>query len=573
MGISVSLPGRKWCIILLNIAFLSIASAFFVSRVNSADFVLLNSYPSSYVTSGRACKGLLSLDDYKAKCLFLQSHNSCLSEGYIDYLHIFYCNFGRFTFLGYFSLFLWLLVLFYMLGNTASEYFCSSLDNLSSLLKLSPTIAGVTLLSLGNGAPDVFASIVSFTDSGTGEIGFNTVIGGASFVTCIVVGVLSILVHKKQIKVHKRAFVRDICFFLLVLASFIFILFQGEINLWGAIGFVSMYIVYVILVYMSHIHWENGSRKDTERHALSCCANDLSLPILSSMEKGEVGFEEQVALEGSNEKEMKQGCLFQRLSTPCSMLLYILQMPLYLPRRLTIPVVCEKRWSKPIGVVSATLAPLLLSGLWILEDQNANSSAKLVVSGIGSFLGIAFGVFAYVTTEKSSPPKKCLFPWLATGFVMSMTWSYITAQELVALLVSLGYIFGISPSILGLTVLAWGNSLGDLITDLTMAMNGGPEGAQVAISGCYAGPIFNILFGLGMSMVGASWCVYPSSVVIPRDPYLLETIGFLAGGLIWALVVLPWRKMKIDRFLGAGLLALYLMAVSLRLIRSASDDS
>lgn len=151
---------------------------------------------------------------------------------------------------------------------------------------------------------------------------------------------------------------------------------------------------------------------------------------------------------------------------------------------------------------------------------------------------------------------------------MSMVWSYIIAQELVALLVSLGYIFQVSPSILGLTVLAWGNSLGDLITNLTMALNGKPEGAQVAISGCYAGPIFNILFGLGLSLAGSSWHHYPSAVVIPKDQYLLETLCFLVASLLWALVILPCRNMRLDGVLGIGLLGIYIVSVSVRLIQT-----
>ena len=151
---------------------------------------------------------------------------------------------------------------------------------------------------------------------------------------------------------------------------------------------------------------------------------------------------------------------------------------------------------------------------------------------------------------------------------MSVTWSYITAQELVGLLVSLGYICGISPSILGLTVLAWGDSLGDLITNLTMALNGGPEGAQVAISGCYAGPIFNTLVGLGLSLVLSTWSEYPSSVVISRDPYLLETLAFMAAGLVWALLVLTRRNMRLDGVLGGGLLVLYFISMLLRLIQT-----
>ncbi|CAN1186787.1 Cation/calcium exchanger 1 [Linum perenne] len=488
---------RKGCLVLLNASFLITTTVFLTIQTYPPKFFALDALkpPSSDLD----CHAFQHLPDSQAKCLSLKSRNPCVSQGYIDYLHIFYCSFGESPFLGHLLLLLWLLVLFYLLGNTASHYFCSSLEDLSRLLKLSPTIAGVTLLSLGNGAPDVFASFVSFAGSGTRDIGFNTMVGGASFVTCVVVGTISFLVKHRRIRVSRAAFVRDVCFFLLVLGSLIMTIFVGEVNLWGAIGYSLI------------------------------------------------------------------------RSDPCSLMIYIAEMPLYLPRRLTIPVFSERDWSKPMAITSVILAPILLSTLWIAQYHSPSIQTFILVYGIGWLVGVTLGVVAYLTTEESSPPEKCLLPWVAGGFLMSVTWSYITAQELVALLVSMGYIFGISPSILGLTVLAWGNSLSDLITNSTMALNGGPEGVQVAISGCYAGPIFNILFGLGLSLVGSCWQSYPDPVLISSDPYLLETLGFLVASLVWALVVLPRRRMKLDGVLGGGLLLIYLMSVSLRLIQSSGS--
>ncbi|KAK0600798.1 hypothetical protein LWI29_018460 [Acer saccharum] len=551
MGTLISVSAKKRYLLFLNISFLIVASALLIVYLTSSEIVVLSSFKSFNRSNiQHSCEGLKKADDYKDKCFYLKSHDPCFSEGYIDYLQLFYCNLGRFPLLGHCLLFLWLLVLFYLLGNTASEYFCSSLENLSRLLKLSPTIAGVTLLSLGNGAPDVFSSLASFMGSGTDDVGFNTVVGGASFVTCVVVGIISICVGKKHVRVNKSAFIRDVCFLILVLASLIAILVFGEINLWGAIGFSSMYVVYVIVVI-----YHNNVGEEHERDEI-----DLSVPILIGVEIGESNCLE----EG---QEINKCCHCIR-SPCCVVFMYILQIPLYIPRRLTIPVVCEKRWSKPMAVISVTLAPLFLSALW--NPQEGSLSTTLLVYGIALAFGITFGVLAYATTESSSPPKGkgCLLIWLVGGFIMSVIWTFITAQELVALLVSLGYIFGISPSILGLTVLAWGNSLGDLITNLTMALNGGAEGAQVAITGCYAGPIFNILFGLGLSLVGACWRGYQASVTIANDPYLLETLGFLVGGLLWAVVVLPKRGMRLDGVLGGGLLVIYLISTSLRLIQT-----
>lgn len=44
--------------------------------------------------------------------------------------------------------------------------------------------------------------------------------------------------------------------------------------------------------------------------------------------------------------------------------------------------------------------------------------------------------------------------------------------EAVALMESLGVMLGISTAVLGLTVLALGNSIGDLIADMAVARNG-----------------------------------------------------------------------------------------------------
>lgn len=45
---------------------------------------------------------------------------------------------------------------------------------------------------------------------------------------------------------------------------------------------------------------------------------------------------------------------------------------------------------------------------------------------------------------------------------------------------------------LGLTLLAWGNCLGDMNADQAMAKKGFGE---MAITGTMAGPLFNVLFG------------------------------------------------------------------------------
>ena len=58
----------------------------------------------------------------------------------------------------------------------------------------------------------------------------------------------------------------------------------------------------------------------------------------------------------------------------------------------------------------------------------------------------------------------------------------------VSLLVTIGLILNVSNTILGLTVLAWGNSLGDLVADVAVSKDGFPA---MGVAAAYAGPMFS----------------------------------------------------------------------------------
>ena len=88
-------------------------------------------------------------------------------------------------------------------------------------------------------------------------------------------------------------------------------------------------------------------------------------------------------------------------------------------------------------------------------------------------------------TSFQQPPEKgfYLVVLVLVGYVSSVMWISAVAQELVSLLNALGLMLNISPVILGLTILAWGNSLGDFVSDVSLARQGYP---QMAIGGVYA---------------------------------------------------------------------------------------
>mmetsp|Transcript_23718 Transcript_23718/g.27419 ORF Transcript_23718/g.27419 Transcript_23718/m.27419 type:complete len:130 (-) Transcript_23718:103-492(-) len=91
---------------------------------------------------------------------------------------------------------------------------------------------------------------------------------------------------------------------------------------------------------------------------------------------------------------------------------------------------------------------------------------------------------------------------------------------------------------MGLTVLAWGNSMGDLSANMTMAKKGL---ANMAITACFAGPVFNILIGLGLGFTKLNTTTGQDSTEVEMSPsisvgflfLLLNCILVLLGGLVW----------------------------------------
>ena len=92
-----------------------------------------------------------------------------------------------------------------------------------------------------------------------------------------------------------------------------------------------------------------------------------------------------------------------------------------------------------------------------------------------------------------APTWRPLFSFI--GFGVAVLWIYALANEIVALLKVFGVALGFSDAILGLTLLAWGNSISDLVADVAVARRGFP---RMGFSASFGGPLFNLLVGIGL---------------------------------------------------------------------------
>jgi len=174
-------------------------------------------------------------------------------------------------------------------------------------------------------------------------------------------------------------------------------------------------------------------------------------------------------------------------------------------------------------------------------------------------LGVSVAVF--FTTKAGKPPRYDAV-FLVVGFLMSCLWISSLADELVALLNALGDIIGIPKAILGLSVLAWGNSVGDLVSNTLMARKGFSE---IALNASFSAPLVHLLVGLGVAFFVKTLKSPDQKVVLTSDadnPDLNNTIFlsfcFVIGGLIMTMIWVPAARFKFTRPMAAALLLIYL---------------
>ncbi|KAF2844361.1 sodium/calcium exchanger protein-like protein [Plenodomus tracheiphilus IPT5] len=225
-----------------------------------------------------------------------------------------------------------------------------------------------------------------------------------------------------------------------------------------------------------------------------------------------------------------------------------------------------KQWNRWLVIVQVFTAPFFIV-LILWANIQPDDLRALVRHTLYSLLGsLCFLAVILVTTTPNRPPR-----WRSAlcflGFAVAIAWISTIANEVVGVLRTLGVILNMSDAILGLTIFAVGNSLGDLVADITVARLGFPI---MALSACFGGPMLNILLGVGLS--GCYMIItkgehqhdkHPKQGIHFRPYHIAVSTTLVISGatllftLAGLLVAVPMRRWKMDKVIGWGLVALW----------------
>lgn len=226
-----------------------------------------------------------------------------------------------------------------------------------------------------------------------------------------------------------------------------------------------------------------------------------------------------------------------------------------------------KDWNRWLVITQVFTAPLFVVFIvWAnMEELWGVRTLMLLIIGSLVFSLLCLLLILGFTAPDRSPKYRPLFCFL--GFAVAVAWISTIANEVVGVLKAFGVILGISDAILGLTIFAVGNSLGDLVADITVARLGFPV---MALSACFGGPMLNILLGIGLS--GMYMTIHTSEKhhrkhpkrPIAYQPFEIEvsTTLMISGvtllvTLVGLLIVVPLNGWRMDRKIGWGLIILW----------------
>ncbi|XP_063769348.1 mitochondrial sodium/calcium exchanger protein [Pseudophryne corroboree] len=528
----------------------------------------------NYTTEEVDCQQVGTLNS-SLRCDFIRNTPDCNgTDGYISYLYVAFCSFPPQLYpLAIFLYALWLLYLFIILAVTAEKFFCPNLSAISRTLRLSHNVAGVTFLAFGNGAPDVFSAVAAFSDSRTAGLAIGALFGAGIFVTTVVAGGIALV---KPFTAASRPFLRDIVFYMSAIFLTFYVLYRGYVDLPDVLVYLLLYLAYVLVVVLSTWIYQRM------RHQLLAVPSLDEPDLITDTEENpvptphgsEYGDEYQpllplqhntwqILLEQLNPVDSRK---WRQKHWPWKVL-KIVKVPVEMLLLLTVPIMDpdkeDRNWQRPLNCLHLITSPLLCVfclhsgtyGLYVIQGV-------LPVWAVLLLIGTPLAIIVFFTTTNDQPPRyHCLFSFM--GFVVSALWISASATEVVNLLRTFGVIFRLSNTVLGLTLLAWGNSIGDFVSDLTLARQGYP---RMAFSACFGGIIFNVLIGVGL---GCLLQLGPSKTVLQLESQGL-LVWILAGGLgislVFSLISVPLQCFHLRRSYGFALIFIYVLFLVVALL-------
>ncbi|XP_035209780.1 sodium/potassium/calcium exchanger 4-like isoform X1 [Stegodyphus dumicola] len=414
-----------------------------------------------------------------------------------------------------------------MIAVVCDDFFIPSLEIISDHLKLPSDIAGATFMAIGTSAPELFSSITgSFITEG--DIGIGTIIGSAVFNMLAVTGLVGLVLWNEVLDIDWYPIARDCMAYFVTVLTLIFIISDNIVAWWESLVLLAVFFIYIaVLSYNRKV--ENCSRQlvkyISQKRCFCCyCEEEERTPLLRQSPSAP-----EIVQTSSQIRQERDS--FSVEFTESSKKDFL--------QKQLIAIKIEKVILGEEDVTDGTLCSSPNGGFWSLAWW---------------FLMYPANLLFFLTIPNCSFNK--LYP---ITFLMSVLWISVLSYLAVWMVTIIGYTFSVPDSVSGLTILAAGTSVPEVISSIIVARGGL---GNMAISNLVGSNTFDISFCLG-----APWLVktlisenkfllvYSSALTYTTATLLISLVAFVA-----AFHLSGW---KINRIVGLICLLIYAIFVVL----------
>ena len=510
-----------------------------------------------------------------------------------NFFQYYWCDLNGNKFFFIVSALLLIFLIFKYTSIAVEEYIAQGIQNITDWLKISDSLAAVTLLAFANGAGDVITAIVASDAEGGVSLNIGSLYGAGLFGCAMVVGIC-ILQSKDGMSFDSQVIYRDVFLYIGATLIMIFFAWYKSIEWWSPLILFGWYIVLVLAVVFfgnkdeddeeedekdeEKVHdpkdatvgleriFEDTPRADgpnretnkkqgafekkaslvketTKASQNKMLGDDLAAkgnndeaspfpatPVsVNSVERAEVAqifaplmlaavdnpHEKKKAWQKTSQTEVMKGLLYkvkvntlayqlklklkyirdQRKKSEKSLtfmdqLMMFIEGPFLFILNLTVLPCDEDQYTRKRCLIYPL--PGMLFAVWVVMQE---ISWRMFF--IALVPAIILEIFFYCTLNRHEPPKYFII-MNAFGVIGGLMWCYILVNLLIDLLSCVGLLLNLDNAYLGLTILAVGNALTDALTTITLCKQGSGD---LALSGVYAGQLFALLIGFGLSML------------------------------------------------------------------------
>ena len=443
------------------------------------------------------------------------------------------------------------LYMFFALALVCDHYFVPTLDYIIEKYEISPDVAGATLMAAGGSAPELFTSIIGVFIA-VSDVGIGTIVGSAVFNVLFVIAACA-FASAKALDLTAWPLIRDTSFYSTALLLLVWFFQDDSIVWWEALILFILYFCYVGFMKVNGV------------------VEKKFLEVFPSL-KGKQ--------EDDEKDQIKAGFKFNSKRRPLLALM-----------RGKVENVSDNQEAKPgVGMegLKITLQGDEADNLKGEEEDEDADEVKETEEEKGKREGEAesdeedSGYRDYICggppTEHWTAEKvmwvislPLMFPmWLTVpdptdpgrqrfyvvSFVNSILWIAGFSYLMVWWATLVGEALGISDAVMGLTFLAAGTSVPDLITSVLVAKEGKGD---MAVSSSIGSNLFDVTVGLPVPWL--IYCAVNQKAVDVNSVGMGCNIGMLFLMLLVVFLSILAFKWKMTKAMGGIMLVLYLIFV------------